>query len=168
LKDFFHHKLLGVFRQGKLFYLLALCTIGGVAAAGFLFSDETRQTFIFYDMKTGISRVEERMLLKYPSEEAQVKQYVEEAIFGPRSPYSAPLFIHGTRLLTLLYRDRTVYINLSEDAAFPIVTEDMEINAVSMTGVRARSFSTLDQGLKRNFPFIRQIFFFIEGHPIEY
>jgi hypothetical protein len=167
LKDFLFRKFLGIFKQKSLFHFLALCAIGGVAFVGFLLSNKTRQTFIFYGMKTGTSRTEERMLLKYPSEEMQVKQYVEEAVFGPRSPDSAPLFAHGTRLLSLLYRDGVVYINLSEDAAFPVVTEDMETTAVSMSAARARSFATLDEGLKRNFPFVKQIVFFIEGHSME-
>jgi hypothetical protein len=159
--------MVGVHKIRSLFCLLALCALGGFALADFLLSGKTRQTFVFYDMKTGASRIEERMVFKYPSEETQVKQYVEEAIFGPRSPDSAPLFAHGTRLFSLFYRNRVVYINLSEDAAFPVVTEDMEVNVVSMTAARSRSFATLDEGLKRNFPFVQQTVFFIEGHSID-
>ncbi|MDR0643473.1 MAG: GerMN domain-containing protein [Treponema sp.] len=169
MKDFLYRNLLGVFKQESFFYFLALCAVGGAAIAGSLLSNKTRQTFVFYDMKTGVSRTEERMVLKYPSsEEMQVKQYVEEAVFGPRISDSAPLFAHGTRLLSLLYRDGVVYINLSEDAAFPIVTDDTEMNAVSMTAARSRSFTTLDEGIKRNFPFVKQIVLFIEGHSTEY
>jgi hypothetical protein len=159
--------MIGIHKVKSLFCLFALCVLGGIAVADFRLAGKTRQTFVFYDMKTGASKIEERMVLKYPSEEAQVKQYVEEAIFGPRSPDSAPLFVRGTRLFSLFYRNKVVYINLSEDAAFPIVTEDMEVNVDSMTAARSRSFATLDAGLKRNFPFVQQTVFFIEGHSID-
>jgi hypothetical protein len=169
LKDLPPNKSLsGIHKQKSLLCLLALCAIGGFALSDFLLSSKTRQTFVFYNMKTGTSRVEERMLLKYPSKEMQIEQYVEEAVFGPRSSDAVPLFANGTQLLSLLYRNKAVYINLSEDAAFPVITEDMEANAASMTEARTRSFTALDGGLKRNFPFVEQTFFFIEGRSIEY
>jgi hypothetical protein len=164
LKDSFFR----IYKQKSLFCLLALCAIGGAAVSDFLLSGKTRQTFIFYNMRTGASRVEERMVLKYPSKERQIEQYVEEAVFGTRSLDAAPLFASGTRLLSLLYRNKVAYVNLSEDAAFPVITEDMELNAVSMAAARSRSFAVLDDGLKRNFPFVEQIAFFIEGRSIEY
>jgi hypothetical protein len=78
---------------------------------------------------------------------------VEEALLGPVSPDSLPLFPREARLGSLLYRDGVVFANFSEDAVLPPV-EGGEV----MENLR-----TLHTGIRRNFPFVRDVRFFIAG-----
>jgi hypothetical protein len=83
---------------------------------------------------------------------------VEEALLGPISANSLPLFPRETRLLSLLYRDGVVYVDLSEDA----VLAPME-GAFLSGGEVFTSMETLYQGIKRNFSFVKDVRFFIAG-----
>jgi len=78
---------------------------------------------------------------------------VAEALLGPVSPGSLPLFPGETRLLSLLYRDGTVYADLSEEAVLP-PPEGGEVY---------NNFKTLHAGIKRNFSFVNEVRFFIAG-----
>jgi hypothetical protein len=112
-----------------------------------------RRTFVFYAIDNGMVTVEDRTLRKSPSHEVNIIRYVEEALLGPVSPDSLPLFPRETRLRSLLYRDGVVYADLSEDAALPPVE-----GGVVFTG-----FRTLYRGIRRNFSFVRDVRFFIAG-----
>ncbi|MDR2446228.1 MAG: GerMN domain-containing protein [Treponema sp.] len=150
-------------RMRRLLYLVIL---GAAALKNAADSDTIRRTFVFYNMKNYAPQAEEHMLLRSRSEEASLTRYVEETLFGPRNPESAPLFPRETKLLSLFYRDGVVYIDLSEVAALPVVTGN--VRAVPMEGGVERGFSTLRESLARNFPFIKEIKFFIEGHSIDF
>ncbi|MDR0558101.1 MAG: GerMN domain-containing protein [Treponema sp.] len=150
-------------RMRRFLYLVIPSVIALKNAAD---SDTIRRAFVFYNMKDYTPQAEEHMLLRSPSEEASLTRYVEETLFGPRNPESAPLFPRGTKLLSLFYRDGIVYINLSETAALPVVIENG--GAVPMEGGVERGFSTFRESLARNFPFIKEIKFFIAGHSIDF
>jgi hypothetical protein len=138
----------------------------------FLVLGLARRTFLFYTVDSGSASVEERMLrvssrnLKSfgespisSSRELDITRYVEEAILGPSSPNSLPLFPKRTRLVSLLYRDGVVYVDLSEEAALPppesASLPDLEVFT---------NMETLYSGIKRNFPFVRDLRFFIAGN----
>jgi hypothetical protein len=152
-----------------LVLLLALVT---AALAEFLLLGLARRTFIFYT-DTDAVIVEQRMLRdsgrnpwasgqsllavgKKPTEalsrEINITRYIEEALLGPVSPNSLPLFPKETRLRSLLYRNGVVYADLSQDAAMPLPG-----------GGVFRNLETLYSGIKRNFPYVREIHFFIAG-----
>lgn len=150
-------------RRRRLLYLVIL---GAAALKNAADSDTIRRTFVFYNMKDFTPQAEEHMLLRSHLDEASLTRYVEETIFGPRNPESAPLFPRETKLLSLLYRERVVYIDLSEAAALPVVIGN--VRAVPMEGGVERGFSTLRESLARNFPFIEEVKFFIEGHSIDF
>ncbi|MDR1072494.1 MAG: GerMN domain-containing protein [Treponema sp.] len=150
-------------RMRRLLYLIIL---GVAAIRNAVDSDTIRRTFVFYNMKNYTPQAEEHMLLRSHSEEASLTRYVEETLFGPRNPDSAPLFPRGTKLLSLFYRDGVVYIDLSEAAVLPVVIENSR-SAPAESGV-ARGVSTFRESLARNFPFIEEIKFFIEGHSIDF
>ena len=96
-----------------------------VAVIEFSVSGLARKTFVFYDIDTGAVSVEDRLLRvsrEKPdsrARETNLAKYTEEALLGPVSPNSLPLFPRGTRLRSLFYRDGTVYVDLSEEAALP-------------------------------------------------
>jgi hypothetical protein len=145
-----------------------------VAAAliEFLVLGLARRTFLFYTVDNGSPAVEERMLrvssrsLKDFGEspvsspqELDLIRYVEEALLGSVSPNSLPLFPKGTRLVSLMYRNGVVFVDLSEEAGLP----PLESAFLPDFGVFT-SLETLDSGIKRNFPFVRELRFFIAGN----
>jgi hypothetical protein len=138
----------------RLIYLLLL---GGIACAEFVSSGLVRRTFVFYSSIDGTTAVEDRMLPHSSSPEIDIRRYVEEALLGPVSPDSAPLFPKETRLRSLLYRDGVVYADLSESAALPPLEG----------GDVFRNLYTLNAGIRRNFSFIQDIKLFIAGHEVQ-
>ncbi|MCL2762561.1 MAG: GerMN domain-containing protein [Treponema sp.] len=127
-----------------------------------------RRTFVFYADDGKTITVEERMLrgsarspLHPPSREIAITRYVQEALLGPVSPDSLPLFPRETRLLSLLYRNGVVYVDFSKDAALPPI-ESASLDA-SAAGEVFTNLKTLHSGMKRNFPFVKESRFFIAG-----
>jgi hypothetical protein len=120
-----------------------------------------RRTFVFYDIDSGAVSVEDRMIRvsekkpNFPSGELDPIKYTEEALLGPVSPNSLPLFPKETGLRSLLFRDGIVYADLSEEAALP-PAEGGEVFT---------NLKTLRDGIKRNFPFVGEVRFFIMGIP---
>jgi hypothetical protein len=133
--------------------LLFLGIVGIVALSEFIALGLARRTFVFYASGDGTMTVEDRMVKRSPSPELNVIRYVEEALLGPVSPDSLPLFPRETRLRSLLYRDGVVYADLSEDAALP----------PPEGGELFTNFRTLYEGIRRNFSFVRDVRFFIAG-----
>jgi len=143
----------------KKLLLAALTVLAATAFIEFLVLGLARKTFVFYAIGSGKASVEERMLKVHSStREVHVTRYVEEALLGPASANSLPLFPRETRLLSLLYRDGVVYVNLSEDAALPPLE-----GAFLAGGEVFTSLETLYQGIKRNFSFVKDVRFFIAG-----
>ena len=136
-----------------------LVILAAAALIEFLVLGLARKTFVFYAIDSGKASVEERMLKgRSSSREVQIARYVEEALLGPISADSLPLFPRETRLLSLLYRDGVVYVDLSEDAALP------PLESASLPGGEVfASLETLNQGIKRNFSFVKDVRFFIAG-----
>jgi hypothetical protein len=133
--------------------LVFLGLLGIFALAEFLISGLVRRTFVFYSINNGMTAVEDRMLKRSSSRELDIGRYVEEALLGPVSPDSAPLFPRETRVQSLLYRDGVVYVDLSESAALPPL-EGGEV---------FRNFYTLYAGIRRNFSYVKDVRFFIAG-----
>ena len=153
--------------------LFALAALAAAALIEFLAGGLARRTFVFYTMDSRIASVEERFLRRSSSREVDITRYVEEALLGPVSPNSLPLFPQETRLLSLLYRDGVVYVNLSEDAALPadlpasgVTLPDMLVSD-ALRGLHGGevfvNMKTLYSGVKRNFSFVRDLRFFIDG-----
>jgi hypothetical protein len=144
----------GKFLRGKTRRrALCLCLLGVAAFSEFLVLGLARRTFVFYSIDTRAMVVEDRMVSKTGSRERDVRRYVEEALLGPVSLDSAPLFPKGTRLESLLFRDGVAYADLSESAALPVL-EGVD----AFTGLHA-----LYGGIKRNFPYVRDVRLFIAG-----
>jgi hypothetical protein len=147
--------------------LIALAVLGLAALIEFLVLGLARRTFVFYTIDNRIASVEERFLKRSSSREVDITRYVEEALLGPVSPNSLPLFPPETRLLSLLYREGVVYVSLSEEAAMPVILPAPESpllsGALFQNGEVFTSLETLCSGVKRNFSFVRDMRFFIAG-----
>jgi hypothetical protein len=88
------------------------------------------------------------------SREAEIRRYVEEALLGPVSPGLAPLLSRETALYSLLFREGTAYISLSQAAA-----EGPDC---------FRGLCALNAGIRRNFPSVRDVRIFVEGKEAYY
>jgi hypothetical protein len=136
--------------------LLYLFILGALVLPDLMNSDTVRRTFVFYGIETGKAAVEERMLSRAETPELDLVRYTEETLLGPVSPDLGPLFPRGTRLQSLLYRNGVVYADLSETAVAGIPGgEDV-----------FRNLSALDTGIRRNFPFVKDVRLFIAGNPV--
>jgi len=131
-----------------------------------------RRTFVFYNIIDDGETVEDRMLphLLHREinardiyiEELEIRRYVEEALLGPVSPECAPLFSRDTRLRSLLYRNGVVYADLSEFAVLPPM-EGMPLR----DGTLIRNLQTLENGIRRNFPTVKEVKLFINGYKVD-
>ena len=164
---------IGVFfskkKNRRLTYLLVICLF---ALGEFLLSGLVRRTFVFYSYLKGDTVVEDRMLHLSSDRESDIRRYIEEALLGPVSPDLAPLFPRETRLNSYLYREGLVYADLSESAALPFQNADSEQPFGSYEGSSPlygevfRSLLTLNEGIRRNFPYVRDVKLFIGGNEV--
>jgi len=158
-------------RNRRLSYLVA---IGLFALGEFWFSGLVRRTFVFYSIIEGNTVVEDRLIHRSSNRETDIRRYVEEALLGPVSPDSAPLFSRETRLYSFMYRQGIVYADLTESAVLPVP----EANLVRpFAGVQSRryvpedgdvfrSLLTLNEGIRRNFSFVKDVRLFIGGNEV--
>jgi len=141
----------------RLLFIGILCLI---AIINFFSLGLARRTFIFYTIDGGIIAVEDRMLKHSRTRENDIIRYTEETLLGPVSPDLLPLFPRETKLKSLMYRDKVVYIDFSESAALiPLETGKGGPGILD-------NFSTLYDGIIRNFSYINDVRFFIEGNAV--
>jgi len=138
----------GVKRSLLFIGLLAL-----TAFVEFFILGLARRTFVFYTVSDGVIVVEDRMLKHSSSREIDIIRYTEETLLGPVSPDLLPLFPRGTRLKSLLYRNGVVYADFSQDAEMPPVEGGRAVD----------NFRTFHAGILRNFSYVKDVRFFIEG-----
>ncbi|MDR1129246.1 MAG: GerMN domain-containing protein [Treponema sp.] len=133
--------------------ILYLVLLGLLAFLDYRARGLVRATYVFYDIESGNELVEERLLPLPPDQEGKLRFYTDEALLGPVSPNALPLVLRGTRLESLLFRGGTVYLDLSESAAFPVGE-----------GGSLKSLSALRRGIMRNFGFVKDVRLFIAGN----
>ena len=137
----------------RLFYLAVICLI---ALGEFLLSGLVRRTFVFYSYIEGNTVVENRMLRRSSDRETDIRRYVDEVLLGPESPDLAPLFPRETRLDSFMYREGVVYADLSDSAALPF----------QGGGDVFRGLLTLNEGVRRNFSYVKDVRLFIGGNEV--
>ena len=138
--------------------ILLIAILAIVAAIDFFSLGFARRTFVFYNADTGVVYVEDRMLKHSRSKEEDIIRYTEEALLGPVNPDLLPLFPWGTRLKTLMYRDKIVYADLTQSAALP----------PAEGGNLLVNFQTLYDSILRNFPYVNDVIFFVEGNVVSF
>jgi len=148
---------IGVFFSKKINRRFVYLVVIGLFALGdFLYIGLARRTFVFYSYIGNNTVVEDRMLYRSPNQETDIRRYIDEVLLGPVSPDSAPLFPRETRLNSFMYREGVVYADLTESAALPS----------EGSGDVYRSLLTLNEGLRRNFPSIKDVRLFIGGNEV--
>ena len=136
--------------------LLLIGIISIAALAEFFFLGLARRTFVFYTVNDGVIVVEDRMLKYSNSREGDIIRYTEEMLLGPVDPDLLPLFPGETRLKSLLYRNGVVYVDFTEEAAMP----------PEEGGRTLDNFKTFYAGILRNFSYVKDVRFFIEGRSV--
>jgi hypothetical protein len=140
----------------RIICLTLLLLLGLLALLDYNRLGLARRTFVFYSEMEGNTVVENRMLRRSGDKgdrETDIRRYVDEALLGPVTPGSALLFPRETRLNAFMYRDEVVYSDLTEQAALPLEGGDVW-----------RSLLTLNEGIRRNFPYIKNVKLFIGGN----
>ncbi|MDR2795167.1 MAG: hypothetical protein LBB47_00470 [Spirochaetaceae bacterium] len=120
--------------------------------ADYFVSGLARRTFVFQLMDTGQDIVEERMIIRTGSREADINRYVEEMILGPFSLEAEPFLDRGAKLESVLLRDAGIFLDFSEEATIP-----------PPVGRMADKFKVLSANIRLNFCFVKDICIFIAG-----
>jgi spore germination protein GerM len=136
--------------------LLFIAVLGVAALTEFFILGLARRTFVFYTVNEGVISVEDRMLKHSKSREGDIIRYTEEVLLGPVAPDLLPLFPRETRLKSLLCRNGVVFVDFSADAALPPVEGGRTLD----------NFRTFYAGILRNFPYVKDVRFFINGNAI--
>jgi hypothetical protein len=137
----------------RLFFIVVLAL---AALSEFFILGLARRTFVFYTINDGVISVEDRMLKRSESREGDIIRYTEEMLLGPVSPDLMPLFPRETRLKSLLYRNGAVFVDFSADAALPPIEGGSVLD----------NFRTFKAGIFRNFSYVKDVRFFIDGNAI--
>jgi len=140
-------------RNRRVLYLLLICFF---ALWDFFDSGLVRRTFVFYSTLDAVVVIEERFLHRSGDRETDIRRYVDEVLLGPKSQELALLFYRGTRVHTFMYRDGVVFVNLTYTAALP----------PPEVGTTFDSFLTLNKGIRRNFPYVKDVRLFIGGNHV--
>ena len=141
-------------------YLFLIGLILIIAIVDFFALGLARRTFVFYNIDNGEIVVENRMLRNSRtiagnrSREEDIIRYTEETLLGPKSSDLLPLFPRETGLKSLMFRDRVVYADFTQDAALPPLEGGNTLD----------NFRTLYEGILRNFSYVKDVRFFIEGN----
>ena len=138
-------------------YLFFLILIGLIAFIECMVFGLVRRTFVFYSALDNATIVEDRMFHASDSNEVNIRRYVEEVLLGPVTHDARLLFPRETELLSLLYRDGIVY------ACFPENQTLIDLYAGEDIFL---SFLTLNEGIRRNFSFVKNVKIFIGGNDI--
>jgi len=138
------------------FHILFIVILAAAAISEFFILGLARRTFVFYTINEGVISVEDRMLKRSESREDDIIRYTDEMLLGPVSPDLLPLFPRETRLKSLLYRNGVVFVDLSADAALPPIEG----------GSLLDNFRTFHDGILRNFSYVKDVRFFIDGKTV--
>ena len=138
-------------------YLFFLILIGLIALIEYRAFGVVRRTFVYYSVLEGATMVEDRMFHASDSKEVNIRRYIEEVLLGPVSPDAALLFPRDTRLLSVIYRDGSVYADFSEHSIFPDTSPEEGVFL---------AFLTLNEGIRRNFSYVKNVNLYIGGNQI--
>ncbi|MBR1640458.1 MAG: GerMN domain-containing protein [Treponema sp.] len=111
--------------------------------------------FIFPSADNGKYIVEYRNLAKN-SVQGDVGLYIDEILLGSSIERTKLLFTQGTEVLSCFQRDSVLYLNLTSNLL------DMGDGVIEIK----EGFALLEKNIKKNFPDIKKVEFFIEGKSV--
>ncbi|WP_020612271.1 GerMN domain-containing protein [Sediminispirochaeta bajacaliforniensis] len=113
-----------------------------------------RKVFFFPQYKASMVAGESRNLPVRDDLEGNIELLVDEILLGPIVVTNERLFPEGTKLRTVMVRDKTVYIDLSIEAVLD--TKNSELSFQEALGV-------LRKTVKFNYPSVEKIIITIDG-----
>lgn len=140
--------------------LICLGILSIIALGDWYLSGRVRRTIVFYSLEDGRALVEERFIARTGSLESDLRSFMEEVVLGPSQLDAAPLLDRETALASLIMGDKAVSIGFSEAAALPVP------QASGAEGGLTHSLRSIARDVRRNFPGVRQLRFFIAGREI--
>ncbi|GMO37363.1 MAG: hypothetical protein Ta2F_13570 [Termitinemataceae bacterium] len=140
-------------RSAKLCFLLPLF-LCFFALGDFLAFGKDRRTCVYYSLDGKRQIVEERLLPRTDSKEAAISEYVEDLLLGPASLQEAPLINQGAVINLLMLREGVVFLDMSQEAAIP----------PAEGGDVLRNLEAVKYGIRRNFPYVKEVKIFIDGN----
>lgn len=119
--------------------------------------DRTRIVLFFPETATGKLIGEERYIKKRKNHEDKIYELISELLLGPSLPGSSPLFAQDTEIISVLLKKNHLFVNFSKEIIFPDIKNPLDF----YQGIHACINS-----IKFNFPWIRNISFFVSGESI--
>ena len=139
-----------------IIFLLFLIVL--ITSSVFFFRSSINRTdriFFFPDHKSSNPIGETRKIPRIPfDKEKNMEIFVKELLLGPVSMNLDPLFSAGTKLEKILYRDKTVYLDLNFMALLP------DKRAIHDFG---GSIILVEKNIKFNFPHVENVVVTILG-----
>jgi len=138
---------------GSLFF-----AVFAVSLILYIVQDKTKEKRVLFFTVTNSSRFigEIRYLQKKASQEDGIAQIIEEAVLGPENEKYFRIVPRNTRVLSVMLRDNKLYIDFSYD----VLLYDRDVKA----GIDER-FKILTNTIIFNYPFIKKVFYFVNGEP---
>ncbi|MBN2533776.1 MAG: GerMN domain-containing protein [Spirochaetales bacterium] len=119
--------------------------------------DRTRIVLFFPDTISGKLVGEERYIKSEKNKEDKVYELISEILLGPSLPGSSPLFPANTEIISVFIKKTHIFINFSRKIIFQDIKTPLDFHK----GIQACINS-----LKFNFPWIKNISFFVNGESI--
>jgi len=117
-----------------------------------------RRVFIFESFDDDREYIENRMLPTYGKDDGVkvYEQYVRELLAGTVTDRYRPLFDTATTLNACMFRDGTLYVDLSEEALL----------ATASSSTTEKACELLKKNILINFSSVRKVYVFINGYPV--
>jgi spore germination protein GerM len=116
--------------------------------------NKSDRTMFFPELHTGIKMAETHTVTGRPNREADIREFTEELLLGPKDIKLTALVPHGTKLRSLVAEKDTVYVNISQD----ILREDKEVQVTFPD-----SLKYLEENIRFNFRDVGRVVVTIEG-----
>jgi hypothetical protein len=147
-----------LFVKKPLFCIMCLAIMTIIAIYGQMVT--ARRTIVFYTQDSNKPNVEERFIARAYNLEKDVRLYVQEIALGPEYLNTFPLLGKGTDVETVFVRKGEVFVSFSKEAAFP----PAPVNTAA--GDVFKNLRGIESDIRRNFPSIRKVRFFIAGKEV--
>ena len=100
---------------GKILVIL-LCVVTVISVVFVLIIGSGARRIFLFEQQNNDNLTAEIRYLKKTATKDDMQNYVDELLLGPITPQCRPVFPLGTHVESLFLRDRTLYVNLSEEA----------------------------------------------------
>lgn len=121
----------------------------------FIWGNEQEQKVLFFPRyRSSQCEGESRILPRKDTAEAAIELLIDEILLGPMNVNYVPVVAKETKLQTILYRNNTLYVDLSDDPIFGHTDSTLSFQ---------ESLDCIAKSVQFNFPEVERIEFTING-----